>query len=50
MAAAAGVTGLRSWLQTRGWTWLTPTRLRRITIAAFAVGLLVSTVTLSGSS
>ncbi len=50
MAAAAGVTGLRSWLQTRRWTWLTPQLLRRITITAFVVGLLVTTVTLSGSS
>lgn len=50
MAAAAGVTGLRSWLQTRRWTWLTPVVLRRVTIAACVVGLLVATVSLSGSS
>lgn len=50
MAAAAGVTGLRSWLQTRQWTWLTPVVLRRVTIVACVIGLLVATVTLSGSS
>jgi hypothetical protein len=49
MAAAAGATGLRTWLQTRGWTWMTPTRLRRITMAACAIALLVATVGLSGS-
>ena len=31
--AAVGITGLRVWLQTRTWAWLTPRRLRRITIA-----------------
>lgn len=50
MAAAAGVTGVRSWLQTRSWTWLTPVVLRRLTIAACVIGLLVATVSLSGSS
>jgi hypothetical protein len=50
MTAMAGASGLRAWLQTRGWTLLTPRRLRRITIAAFAVATLVSTVGLSGST
>jgi hypothetical protein len=45
-AAAAGVTGLRAWLRTRGWAWLTPRRLRRITIAAAIVGLALATVRL----
>jgi hypothetical protein len=50
MSAMAGASGLRAWLQTRGWTFLTPQRLRRATIAAFVVATLVSTVGLSGSS
>jgi hypothetical protein len=50
MAAAAGATGLRSWLQARHLTWLTPRRLRAITVALFAAALLVSTVGISGSS
>jgi hypothetical protein len=49
MAAAAGATGVRSWLQTRSWHWLTPIVLRRATIGIFVVALLLSSVTLSGS-
>jgi hypothetical protein len=50
MTAMASASGVRSWLQTRGWTWMTPERLRRLTIAAFVVAVLVSTVGLSGST
>lgn len=50
MAAAAGASGARCWLQSRHATWLTPRRLRRATIALFAAALLVSTVAFSGSS
>jgi hypothetical protein len=50
MTAAAGATGLRAWLQTRGWTWLTPTRLKRVTIAACVAAALVSSVGISGST
>ena len=50
MTAAAGVTGLRAWVQNRAWPWLTPTRRRRATIAAFVVAVLVSSVSLSGST
>jgi hypothetical protein len=46
--AAAGATGIRAWLATRGWSWLTPLRMRRATIALLAVALGV-TATLSGS-
>jgi hypothetical protein len=49
MSAMAGASGLRAWLQTRGWTFLTPERLRRVTVAAFAIAVVVSTVGLSGS-
>jgi hypothetical protein len=45
MTAAAGVTGLRAWLQSRGWSWLTRRRLRRITIAASVAALAAVTVT-----
>lgn len=47
--AAAGATGLRAWLATRGWTWLTPQRLRRATFALLAVGLVVA-ATLSSAA
>lgn len=50
MSAMAGASGLRAWLQTRGWSFVTPVRLRRATIAAFVVATLVSTVGLSGST
>jgi hypothetical protein len=50
MTAAAGATGLRAWLQTRGWTWLTPKRLKRATIAAFVAAAIVSSVGISGSA
>ena len=42
--AAAGVTGLRAWLQTRPWHWLTARRLRRITIGAAVLALALTTV------
>lgn len=50
MLAAASATGVRSWLQNTHLAWLTPARLRRVTIAVCVVATLVSTVGLSGSS
>jgi hypothetical protein len=44
MTAAAGVTGLRAWLQARPWTWLTRRRLRRVTIAATVLAFAVVAV------
>jgi hypothetical protein len=41
---------VHKWLQTRGWIWVTPERLRRATIALFVVATLVSTVGLNGST
>lgn len=50
MAAAAGASGARSWLQTRHLTWLTPKRMKAATIAIFVAALLISSVGISGSS
>jgi hypothetical protein len=50
MSAGATVSGARSWLGTRRWAWVTPQRLRRITIAMVVVGLVLSATVLSGSS
>ncbi len=50
MAAAAGATGTRSWLQAQHQTWLTPKRLRAVTIALFVAAFGFSSVTLSGST
>src|SRR5437763_861078 len=50
MAAAAGASGARAWLQAHGSTWLTPRRLRLATIALMVAAFGVSTVGLSGST
>src|ERR1700710_3016172 len=50
MAAMAGASGVRSWLQAHHLGWLTPQRLRVLTIAGFVVAMLGSSVTLSGST
>ena len=50
MAAASAASGLRTWLQTHNLGWLTPKRLRAITIGAMCVAGLVSTVGVSGST
>jgi hypothetical protein len=49
MAAASAATGFRSWLQTHSYGWLTPRRMRRLTLAAMCAAGLVSTVGISGS-
>jgi hypothetical protein len=50
MAAASAATGFRSWLQTHNFTWLTPSRLRNLTIGAICAAGLVSTIGFSGST
>jgi hypothetical protein len=50
MAAAAGATGARTWLQAHHATWLTPRRLRLATIALMCAAFAVSTVGLSSST
>ncbi len=50
MAAAAGASGTRSWLQAQHVTWLTPQRLRAATVALFVAAFGFSSVTLSGST
>jgi hypothetical protein len=49
MAAMAGATGARSWLQARHKTWLTPRRIRLMTAMIFAVAVIGSTVGLRGA-
>lgn len=49
MTSGAAVTGARSWLATRSFSWLTPQRLRRATICLLATGLLASAFFVSGS-
>lgn len=50
MAAASAASGLRTWLQTHNLGWLTPKRLRAITIGVMCAAGLVSTVGVSGST
>jgi hypothetical protein len=50
MAAASAATGFRSWLQTHNFAWLTPRRLRGLTIGAMCAAGLVSTIGFSGST
>ncbi len=50
MAAASAASGLRTWLQIRHLGWLTPRRLRALTICAMCAAGLVSTVGVSGST
>jgi uncharacterized membrane protein YjdF len=50
MAAMAGATGARSWLQSRHDTWLTPQRMKVATVGIFTAAVLGSSVVLSGSS
>jgi hypothetical protein len=50
MAAASVASGFRGWLQNHQLGWLTPRRLRALTIAAMCAAGLVSTVGLGGSA
>jgi hypothetical protein len=50
MAAASAASGFRTWLQTHHFGWLTPSRMRKLTIAAMCAAGLVSTIGVSGSS
>jgi hypothetical protein len=39
VSAGAAATGVRAWLATRSYAWLTPTRLRRATGAVIVVAV-----------
>jgi len=50
MAAMAGASGARSWLQNQHATWLTPRRLKVTTVGLFTAAAIGSSVTISGST
>jgi hypothetical protein len=49
MTAGATASTTRGWLATRQWAWLTPERLRRITVGLVVAALVASATILSGS-
>lgn len=50
MAAASAASGFRTWLQTHHFEWLTPERMRKLTLGAMCAAGLVCTIGVSGSS
>ena len=50
MAAASAATGFRTWMQSHHFGWLTPKRMRALTLTAMCAAGLVSTVGISGST
>ena len=50
MTAGAAASSTRGWLATRTWVWLTPERLRAITVALLVTALVAAATVLSGSS
>jgi hypothetical protein len=50
MAAASAASGFRTWMQSQNIPWLTPRRMRRLTISAMCAAGIVSTIGFSGST
>jgi hypothetical protein len=50
MTAGAGVSGTRAYIAARHFAWVTPRRMRAITATLLAIGLLASSVLVTGSS
>jgi len=50
MAAASTATGVRTWLQAHHFGWLTPRRMRALTIAVMSGAAIFSTIGFSGST
>ncbi len=49
MTAAAGATGLRSWLAAKRFSWMTPRRLRFATLGLIGAGVIAASLGLSGA-
>lgn len=50
MAAASAASGFRTWLQTHNFRWLTPKRMRALTVSAMCAAGVVSTIGFSGAT
>lgn len=48
-AAATGVTGIRAWLASKAFSWLTPHRMRLATISLIVAGLIGASVGVDGT-
>jgi hypothetical protein len=49
MTSTAAATGIRSWLGTRRFSWLTQQRLHRITVGLVVAAMIASATLVSGS-
>jgi hypothetical protein len=47
--AAIGVSGIRAWLAAKGFSWMTPRRMRFTTISLIVAGLIGSAIGFPGS-
>ena len=50
MCAASAATGFRTWMQTHHFGWLTPRRMRALTLAVMSAAAIFSTIGFSGST
>lgn len=50
MCAASAATGVRTWMQAHHFGWLTPRRMRALTIAAMSGAAIFSTIGFSGAT
>ncbi len=49
ITAVAGASGIRAWLATKAFSWLTPRRMRAVTISLGVAALAGSSLGLSGA-
>jgi hypothetical protein len=49
MTLGAGVTGTRAWLNAKGFSWMTPRRMRVATLSLIVAGLIGSAVGFHGA-
>jgi hypothetical protein len=50
MCAASAATGFRTWMQTHHFGWLTPRRMRALTLAVMSAAAIFSTIGFSGAT
>ncbi|HEY1832996.1 MAG TPA: hypothetical protein VGG08_01060 [Solirubrobacteraceae bacterium] len=50
ITAASAASGFRTWMQTHNFSWLTPRRMRNLTVAAMCAAGVVSTIGFSGAT